>query len=85
MGVFAGKTNGLNDKLRGQIGVKRRELTKGCTMLPPELSEYAVLPVGVDMIIPSAIADVRKRPSMYTSIMHKCGAAPRWRVTSFMT
>ena len=49
-----GKTNGLNDKDRGHIGVNSIDDTKGCTIGPPADNEYAVDPVGVETINPSA-------------------------------
>ena len=83
MGVSAGSTSGRKDRERGQMGVSKSEGTRGCTMLPPEESEYAVEPVGEEMMMPSATASVRKRLLMYTSIIFRCGLEPRWRVTSF--
>ncbi len=41
-------------KLRGAIGVRRKLSIVGCMMGPPAESEYAVLPVGVARISPSA-------------------------------
>lgn len=35
----AGRTRGRNDRLRGHMGVKRREETEGWIMEPPEESE----------------------------------------------
>ena len=49
----AGNTNGLNDKLRGQIDVNTSADSDGWTIGPPAESEYAVEPVGVDTISPS--------------------------------
>ena len=62
---------------------------------PDALNEYAVDPVGVDRINPSAyyesdlegsgtIASVRCTPSMKISIIVKCGERPLCRITSFM-
>lgn len=48
-----GRTNGRKDRLIGATGVNRRAFTEGCTIGPPEESEYAVEPVGVDIIKPS--------------------------------
>jgi hypothetical protein len=50
-----GRTSGRKDSERGQIGVRRREETDGWMMEPPEEREYAVEPVGVAMIMPSAL------------------------------
>lgn len=42
----------LKESECGQIGVTIMQGTLGCTILAPAASEYAVLPVGVAMIIP---------------------------------
>jgi hypothetical protein len=54
-----GNTSGLNDRLRGQMGVKTRALSEGCTIGPPAEREYAVEPVGVDTMRPSDWCEVR--------------------------
>jgi hypothetical protein len=41
----------------GHIGVSNSDTTEGCTIGPPDESEYAVEPVGVEMISPSDCAD----------------------------
>jgi hypothetical protein len=74
-----------NDSERGQIGVTTRVSTDGCTMGPPADSEYAVDPVGVDMINPSAIASVRYWPSTKHSTAVRWGDLPLCRVSSFIT
>ena len=51
-------------------------------MLPPALSEYAVDPVGVLIMRPSAEVDVKMRPDMDIVSCVRCGEAPRWRITS---
>lgn len=51
-------------------------------MLPPALREYAVEPVGVLMMRPSAEVEVRMRPDMEIVRWVRCGEAPRWRITS---
>ncbi len=48
-----GNTSGRKDKLRGQMGVNTRALNEGWTIGPPADNEYAVEPVGVDIIRPS--------------------------------
>lgn len=48
-----GNTSGRKDRLRGHIGVRTNALSDGCTMGPPAEREYAVEPVGVDIITPS--------------------------------
>ena len=49
-----GNTRGRNDRLLGHIGVSTMALKDGWTMGPPADSEYAVEPVGVDTMRPSA-------------------------------
>jgi hypothetical protein len=61
IGVLAGKTRGRKERLRGHIGVRRRDGTSGCTILPPLERLYAVEPVGVLTRKPSAMAVVRTR------------------------
>lgn len=51
-------------------------------MLPPALSEYAVDPVGVLIIRPSADVEVSIRPDIEIVRCVRCGEAPRWRMTS---
>lgn len=51
-------------------------------MDPPADRLYAVLPVGVLMISPSAMAYVRCRDETDMEIWARCGAAPRWRIIS---
>ena len=51
-------------------------------MLPPALSEYAVDPVGVLIMRPSAEVEVRMRPDMDIVRWVRWGEAPRWRMTS---
>ena len=48
-----GNTRGRKDKLLGHIGVRTNALSDGCTIGPPAEREYAVEPVGVDIITPS--------------------------------
>jgi hypothetical protein len=62
MGVLKGRTRGRKLRLLAQMGVRRTEGTSGCTILPPLLRLYAVLPVGVEMMIPSTTASVKNRP-----------------------
>ena len=82
--MFAGSTRGLKLRLRGQMGVSSRDGTSGWMMLPPLLRLYAVLPVGVETIMPSATASVRNRPPTKTSTIARCGSLPRWMMTSFI-
>jgi hypothetical protein len=96
-----GKINGRKDRLRGHIGVSKIAEVDGCTIGPPAESEYAVEPVGVEMIIPSLFKQsghnhlraskshttpsVRCWPSTKISIVLRCALLPRWRATSFIT
>jgi hypothetical protein len=48
-----GKMSERKDRLRGHMGVSKMAEVEGCTMGPPADSEYAVEPVGVEMMIPS--------------------------------
>ena len=59
------------------MGVITRPLTSGWTILPPALSEYAVDPVGVLIMRPSAEVEVRMRPDMDMVRCVRCGEAPR--------
>jgi hypothetical protein len=45
--------------VKGHMGFMMKESCSGKTIGPPAESEYAVEPVGVDMIIPSALKVVR--------------------------
>ena len=58
----SGKIRGRKDRVWGQTGVKRMQGTEGATIGPPALSEYAVDPVGVAIIIPSACTVVKNAP-----------------------
>jgi hypothetical protein len=49
-----GNNNVLKLKLLGAIGVRRNESMVGCMIGPPAESEYAVDPVGVARMSPSA-------------------------------
>ena len=50
----AGRIRGRKERERGQTGVRRMADTRGWTIDPKEEREYAVEPVGVERIIPSA-------------------------------
>ena len=52
--VLSGITKGLAFKLWGAIGVITRFFDYGIMIGPPQLREYPVDPVGVDIISPSA-------------------------------
>lgn len=68
---LGGSSTVLNDNERGQIGVKTKLCTLGCTMGPPADNEYAVDPVGVDTIKPSATHSVRYCSSTKQSMVVK--------------
>jgi len=52
--AVSGITNGLTFKLWAAIGVMIKFVDCGVTIGPPTLNEYAVDPVGVEIINPSA-------------------------------
>mmetsp|Transcript_10821 Transcript_10821/g.39198 ORF Transcript_10821/g.39198 Transcript_10821/m.39198 type:complete len:309 (-) Transcript_10821:1110-2036(-) len=81
----SGSTSGRNDSVCGQMGTNSTPLTPGCTMLPPAASEYAVDPVGVEIMTPSASTFVIGFPSMLTSRSISVLFAPRSMTTSFRT
>ena len=51
--VCRGMTKGLTARLCGAMGVRTRFLEEGEIIGPPQLSEYPVDPVEVEMINPS--------------------------------
>ena len=53
MSVSSGITKGLTDMLWGAIGVSTMFLEVGEMIGPPQLKEYPVEPVGVEIIRPS--------------------------------
>src|SRR5260370_24288355 len=60
-------TSGRSLSMCGQIGVITKDSTAGCKMGPPAEREYAVEPVGLATIRPSARSRQTKSPSMATS------------------
>ena len=48
-----GSTVGLKEREWGQMGVTTMQGTLGWTMLAPAAREYAVLPVGVEIMTPA--------------------------------
>ena len=81
----SGSTTGRKESVCGQMGVMRIAGTFGCTMDPPALTEYAVDPVAVASITPSAWMVVMSCPRSYASILLKNGDGPRSTSTSFKT
>lgn len=57
--MLSGSNMGRKDRVCGQMGVMRRAGICGWTRDPPAESEYAVDPVGVDTVRPSAWTVVR--------------------------
>ena len=57
-------TIGRTDKLCGAIGVITKLSESGIMIGPPQLKEYAVDPVGVETISPSAKYEFKKIPSI---------------------
>jgi len=94
--LVGGNIRGRNERLRGQIGVNRIDGWEGWIRGPDAEREYAVEPVGVERMSPSActlvriqwvgetMASVRNTPSMKMFSLVKCGERPLWRITSFM-
>mmetsp|Transcript_10007 Transcript_10007/g.42552 ORF Transcript_10007/g.42552 Transcript_10007/m.42552 type:complete len:371 (+) Transcript_10007:334-1446(+) len=64
------------------MGTNKTPETPGCTMDPPAAREYAVEPVGVLIITPSASTLVIGDPSMFTSRSTRAALAPRSITTS---
>ena len=60
---FGMRTIGLLEIVCGQMGVRTRALSSGARMGPPAAKEYAVEPLGVAMIMPSAEKVLRYFPS----------------------
>ena len=93
--LVGGRISGRKERERGHMGVSRIEGWDGWISGPDADREYAVDPVGVDKINPSAcyqldnngkgtIASVRNTPSMKMFSIVRCGDLPLWRITSFM-
>jgi hypothetical protein len=93
--LVGGRISGRKERERGHIGVNKIDGCDGWISGPDADREYAVDPVGVDKINPSAcyqlvikfggtIASVRNTPSMKMFSIVRCGDLPLWRMTSFM-
>src|SRR6266404_6864494 len=78
-------TSGRSLNVCGQIGVKIMDSTAGCTIGPPADSEYAVDPVGVATINPSARYRHTKSSSIDNSISIIRASAPLVITASFKT
>jgi hypothetical protein len=73
----AGMTTARDVRLCGEIGLIVRTSLCGTTMGPPLASEYAVDPVGVVTMIPSAEYVTRYSSSTYVSSSMTLGEDPR--------
>ena len=62
----AGMTTGRLVSVCGAIGLSTSALTAGCTMGPPADRLYAVDPVGLAMMSPSALKRATKSPPTAT-------------------
>ena len=78
------KTIGRFDSVCGAMGTITHAFKEGCKRGPPADNEYAVLPVDVAMIKPSARWLATNRPSTSTRISTMPEVAPRLTTTSFM-
>ena len=67
--VSSGITRGRAFKLWGAIGVNTKLFAWGIRMGPPQLKEYPVEPVGVEIIKPSAQYEVKYSSSKYVSMV----------------
>ena len=74
--LVAGSMSGLTVRECGQIGVKRVTASSGWTIDPPAAREYAVEPVGVDRIKPSALILASGAPSIVTSRFKRFSEPP---------
>jgi hypothetical protein len=93
--LVGGRINGRKERERGHMGVNKIDGWDGWISGPDADREYAVDPVGVDKINPSAyyklghsgegtIASVRNTPSMKMFSIVRCGDLPLCRITSFI-
>src|ERR1043166_398762 len=67
----------------GQIGVMTKTPDSGSRIGPPAESEYAVDPVGVATIKPSALNSVSASPLTHVRISTRRDVSPRLRTASF--
>ena len=72
-------------RVKGQIGLSSNERMLGWMMGPPADKEYAVEPVGVEMMRPSARYDVMYWSSTRTSRLTILAGPPLLMTISFNT
>ena len=65
-----GRSKGRNDKENGLTGVSRMAFSCGLTIAPPLAMEYAVLPLGVEIISPSPFNCVKGGPPVSWSSLY---------------
>src|SRR5690349_20885042 len=82
---FEGRTRGRTASVWGQMAVTTIASTPGTTMGPPADIEYAVDPVGVDTMMPSAEYWPTSSPSTETRSLTTRATPPLWTATSFST
>src|SRR3954453_15677360 len=83
--AVAGRTSGRTASVCGQIAVTTIASTVGTTIGPPADIEYAVDPVGVLTMIPSAEYCATSSPSTDTLSRTTRATPPLWTTTSFKT
>ena len=80
---FDGKTILLFTRECGHIGVTTKHDLSGLRTGPPAAIDYAVEPVGVETIIPSALLEVTSLPSQETFMSIKRAKSPLETTASF--
>src|SRR4029077_8118336 len=83
--AVAGSTSGRTASVWGQMAVTTMASTVGTTIGPPADMEYAVDPVGVLTMIPSAEYCATSSPSTETLSRTTRATPPLWTTTSFST
>src|ERR1041384_6243620 len=83
--ALAGSTRGRTASVWGQIAVTTIASTVGTTIGPPADIEYAVEPVGVLTMMPSAEYCATSSPSTETLLRTTRATPPLWTTTSLST
>src|ERR1043165_10143682 len=83
--ALAGSTRGRTASVWGQIAVTTIASTVGTTIGPPADIEYAVEPVGVLTMMPSAEYCATSSPSTETLMRTTRATPPLWTTTSLST
>src|ERR1041384_757514 len=83
--ALAGRTRGRTASVCGQIAVTTIASTVGTTIGPPADIEYAVEPVGVLTMMPSAEYCATSSPSTETLMRTTRATPPLWTTTSLST